>query len=65
MGLPLAPFERIMRKSGAERVSGDAAEALRDSIEEVASDMASDAVQAAHHAGRKTVKKSDVELASK
>lgn len=65
MSLPLAPLERVMRNAGAERVSGDAVDALRDAVEEVAADLASEAVQAAHHAGRKTVKKSDIDLAAK
>lgn len=64
MSLPRAPLERIMRKAGAERVSGDAVEALRDDVEELADEMAIEAVKAAHHAGRKTVKESDIKLAS-
>ena len=32
--LPIAPFERLLKKAGAGRVSEEAAERLRDTIEE-------------------------------
>ncbi|MDY6771579.1 MAG: histone family protein [Candidatus Nanohaloarchaea archaeon] len=65
MELPRAPLERIMRNAGAERVSEDAVEALREAAEEVADDLAREAVQASKHADRKTVKRSDVRLAAR
>lgn len=53
-----------MRNAGAERVSEDAVEALREAVEGVAEDVAEDAVQASRHADRKTVKREDVRLAA-
>ena len=63
--LPLAVMERLLRDGGAERVSEDAKEALSEILEEYALDIGKDAVLLSEHAGRKTVRKEDVELASK
>ncbi len=56
---------RILKKSGAERVSDESANELRRVIEEIAEVVAKNAVDMANHAGRKTVKAEDVKLASK
>ncbi|MBR9679780.1 MAG: histone family protein [Candidatus Altiarchaeota archaeon] len=63
--LPLAPMKRIVKLSGAGRVSEEAAEALRDVIEDAALEIARRAVQLARHAGRKTVTKGDIKLAAR
>ncbi len=57
-----APFDRIMRKCGAERVSEGAAIELRDVIEDISEDLSRDIIAVARHAGRKTVKKEDIDL---
>ncbi|MGI0078301.1 MAG: histone family protein [Nitrososphaerales archaeon] len=61
----LAAVYRILKKSGAERVSNEAVEELRRSIEEIAVDVAKQAVELASHAGRHTIMGSDVKLATK
>ena len=60
-----APMADILKQAGAERVAESAAQAMADVIKEVAFSMAKDAVKFARHAGRKTVKKEDIELARK
>ena len=63
--LGLSAMYRILKKSGAERVSDGSADELRRIIEDIAIDIAIDAVDMTKHAGRKTVKSEDVKLASK
>ncbi|MEO9296081.1 MAG: histone family protein [Nitrososphaera sp.] len=61
----LAAMHRIMKKSGAERVSDDAADELRKVLEEAAERVARQAVELSVHAGRKTIKPDDIRLAAK
>jgi histone H3/H4 len=63
--LGLSAMYRILKKSGAERVSDESANELRRAIEEIAEAIAKNAVDMSNHAGRKTVKAEDVKLASK
>lgn len=65
MSLPKAPVERIIRSAGAERVSDEAVEELREAVEELGEEIADDASRMADHADRNTVKKEDVEMAVK
>lgn len=63
--LPLAAMENIIRSCGAERVSESGKKALKEVLEEIAKEISHDAIKYAMHAGRKTVKASDIKLASK
>ncbi|MCH1607423.1 MAG: NFYB/HAP3 family transcription factor subunit [Nitrosopumilus sp.] len=63
--LGLSAMYRILKKAGAERVSDESADELRRVIEDVADNIAKNAVDMASHAGRKTIKGEDVKLASK
>lgn len=63
--LPLAAMEKILKQCGADRVSDKAKVALKSTIEELADEIAAKAVNLAKHAGRVTVKASDIKLAAK
>ena len=63
--IPKAPIARIIKESGAERVSEDAKAALAEYLEEVARDVAKEANNVAKIAKRKTVKADDIKLAIK
>ena len=63
--LPIAAVVRIAKKNGAERVGSDAAEALVVRAEKYIASLTKEANKLAEHAGRKTIKKEDVDLAAK
>ncbi|WP_323736897.1 histone family protein [Methanosphaera sp. ISO3-F5] len=63
--LPIAPIKRILKNSGAARVSDEAAVELAGALEEVGESLAIRAYQFAKHAGRKTIKAEDIVLAAK
>jgi len=63
--IPKAPIARIIKESGAERVSEDAKVALAEYVEEVARNVAKEANNVAKIAKRKTIKAEDIKLAIK
>ena len=63
--LPLAAMEKLLKKCGAQRVSEDAKEAMKDILENYGEELGQKAVRIAQHSGRKTVKGSDIKLAVK
>lgn len=63
-GFARARVEKIIRNAGARRVSADAINRLNEILTDYATNMAKYAVEIARHSGRKTVKESDIKLAS-
>lgn len=63
--IPLAAVEKMLKDVGAERVGEDAKEELKKVLEEYASEVSKKAVKMASHAGRKTVKATDIKIAVK
>jgi histone H3/H4 len=63
--LPRAPFERILKKAGAKRISDKALKEMAEVVEEKLLQIAEEAVKLARHAGRKTIFPSDIKLAKK
>jgi len=62
--LSQAAVERIIKKAGAERVSADATEALAQLMEEYGIFIAREAKKMSDHAGRKTMRGSDIHMAA-
>lgn len=60
--LPKLPFERILKKVGAKRVSQDALQEFATIMEERLMAVAKEAVALAKHAGRKTLIGEDIRL---
>ena len=63
--LPLAPLKRIIKSAGGQRVSPEAEQVLAKILEDMAADIAEDAVKCAKHAGRVTIQASDIEMSCK
>jgi histone H3/H4 len=63
--LAVAPMHRICKKAGADRVSETAAKELAKVLDEVGVKIAREAMDYAMHAGRKTIKAEDIEIAAR
>jgi histone H3/H4 len=64
VGFAKARVERLIRESGAKRVSAKAINCLNEVLTDKASDLAKKAISIARHSGRKTVKERDIRLAA-
>lgn len=63
--LSLLAFERIAKKAGVKRISKEAVEELRDTIEDIGMELAEKAVRISRHAGRRTVMAQDIKFVHK
>jgi histone H3/H4 len=63
--IKVAPMHKLIKRAGADRVSEESAVALGLALEEIGVKMAKEAIDYAKHAGRKTVKARDIEIAAK
>lgn len=63
--LAVATMHRLCEKAGAERVSESAAKELGKYLEAIGVKIAKEALDYALHAGRKTIKTEDIEIATR
>jgi histone H3/H4 len=63
--IAVAPMHRLCKKAGADRVSEAAAKELAKALEEIGVKIAKEALDYAMHAGRKTIKAEDIEIAAR
>lgn len=64
MTLPIATIKRILSNHGTIRVSNDAAMEMEKVLATFAEEISIDAKKLALHAGRRTIRREDVELAT-
>ena len=62
--IKVAPMHKLIKMAGAARVSEESATALGKALEEIGLKVAREAIDYAKHAGRKTVKARDIEIAA-
>ena len=63
--IAVAPMHHICKKAGADRVSESAAKELAKVLDDIGVKIAREAMDYAMHAGRKTIKSEDVEIAAR
>ncbi len=63
--LAIAAMHRICKKAGADRVSESAAKEMAKVLEDIGVKIGKEAIDFAMHAGRKTVKAEDIEIAAR
>ena len=62
--IKVAPMHKLIKRAGAARVSEESAMALGRALEDIGVKVAKEAIDYAKHAGRKTVKARDIEIAA-
>jgi histone H3/H4 len=62
---PESPLERVIRKAGADRVSSSAIKETLNILLEMTDKISSEAIAAARHAKRVTVKREDIVLVTR
>jgi len=60
--IPIASIERILKKTGAERIAEEAKKVLRDYIEEYTEKVSEKIIRATKNTKRKTVRVEDIEI---
>ncbi len=63
--LSLTAMHRIIKKTGAERVSDSALKELRIALEDIGLRISKEALEFCKHAKRKTVKAEDIQIAAR
>jgi len=63
--IAVAPMHRLCKKAGADRVSEAAMKELARVLDEIGVKIAKEALDYAVHAGRKTIKAEDIEIANR
>ena len=62
--LPVAAVVRVAKNNGAERVGSEASEVMVKMTEDYLANLVKEAIKLAAHAGRKTLKAEDIEMAA-
>jgi len=63
--ISVAPMHRLCKNAGADRVSEEATKELAKVLETIGIKIAKEALDYAVHAGRKTIKAEDIEIATR
>ena len=63
--ISVSPMIRLCKKACAERVSEEGAKELAKVLDEIGFKIAKEALDYAMHAGRKTIKTEDIEIATR
>jgi histone H3/H4 len=63
--LAVAPMHRLCKLAGADRVSESAAKELAKALQDIGVKISKEALEYAMHAGRKTIKAEDIEIAAR
>lgn len=62
--IPRATAGRILKEGGAQRVSAEAKERFTAALEEYGMKLAAETLKISSHAGRKTIRGTDIDMAA-